>query len=268
MVRVFLFCALILISGIPTARAQIYLDLAGSVQGNIEGDDPFPLASGTILVNSFAVDIIAEFDPITGFPTGRVSVTPLTLEKFWDSSTIKILNAMSIGEPLTTCLLQVMEQGTGGQLELALELTLFNASFDGWDVTSDGPSSTETISIFFDSMEWRNNRTGDVYTYTMGLTTVRPGLTESLALATTPNPTSGDTEFGFRLPSTGKVLIEVYDVRGRHVATVFDGEVGVDRGIVHWDGRDTVGNPVASGAYLVKMQAGSWLTSQKMVVMR
>ena len=61
----------------------------------------------------------------------------------------------------------------------------------------------------------------------------------------------------------------MYDFRGRHVATIFDGAASASEGgVVSWNGRDASGQPVASGVYMVRMQAGGWLTTHKMSVLR
>ena len=87
-------------------------------------------------------------------------------------------------------------------------------------------------------------------------------------LAPVPNPTSGRTSFAFRLPETGHVTIDVYDLRGRFVTQVFDGPTLTTQSIVEWDGTDDAGRLVAPGVYMVKMRTGKWLTTQKLSVVR
>ena len=266
--RCFSLCALLLIAVAPTADAQIYLRLAGEFQGPIDGDVVFGPLTGTIATTSFSLGVSTPIDPSTGLPAGPIDVSPLLLMKGTDSATTRVLTALRAGEGLTTCILDAYRNDGAGAF-LYLRLTLTGARIESWQASASGEGNAfESLSIVFDTLEWRDFVTGDVYDYTMGSTSVVAPPPQFLALATAPNPTGGPTEFSFRLPETGSVSIKVYDARGRHVVTVFDGEAGSERGVVAWDGRDTFGQPVANGIYMVKMQAGGWLTTNKMSVLR
>lgn len=267
--RMLTLCALLLLATAPAANAQIYLRLVGADQGAIDGDVVFGPLTGTVATGSFSLGISTPIDPVSGLPSGQVMVSSLALMKTTDSATIGILTALRAGELLTTCVLDAYrDNGVGGTV-LYLRLTLTGARLESWQISagSDGAAS-ESVSIAFDTLEWRDFITGDIYTYTMGSSSVQGVPSEILALATAPNPTAGPTEFAFRMPTSGTVSINVYDARGRHVSTVFDGETSSELGVVSWNGRDSFGQPVANGIYLVKMRAGAWLTTTKMSVLR
>ena len=83
-----------------------------------------------------------------------------------------------------------------------------------------------------------------------------------------PNPFNGSTIYEFHIPAqeniTGKkVLIQVFDVLGRNVATLADEKLtpGIHR--VRWD---AFGCP--SGVYCVRMVAGDFLQMKKTVLLR
>lgn len=83
-----------------------------------------------------------------------------------------------------------------------------------------------------------------------------------------PNPTPGHTTFGYVVPDTRDVRIEIYDIEGRLVKTLVS---GTHRGGTHaalWDGADAQGRDVAPGLYLVHMAAGSFSTSRPCVLLR
>ena len=262
-------CALLLLAVAPAADAQIYLRLVGANQGPIDGDVVLGPLTGTIATGSLALSVSTPVDPTSGLPTGAINVSPLSITKGFDPATINLMQAMSDGEFMTICTLEAWRPDDVGGTELYLRLTLTGAWIESWNIgAGSGGRPSESVSLGFDTLEWRDFITGDVYSYSMGVASVHPALDEDLALVTSPNPTAGETEFSFRLPSSGPVSIEVYDVRGRHVSTVFDGEVGADQAIVSWNGRNDVGQPVAAGIYLVKMRAGAWLTTSKMAVVR
>jgi hypothetical protein len=68
-----------------------------------------------------------------------------------------------------------------------------------------------------------------------------------------PNPFAERTQLGFETPVPMAARLEVYDVGGRLVRTLFDGAVGAGRHVSTWDGRDGEGHSVAAGVYLVRL---------------
>jgi photosystem II stability/assembly factor-like uncharacterized protein len=78
-----------------------------------------------------------------------------------------------------------------------------------------------------------------------------------------PNPFNPTTVVSCQLPVASNVKLTVYDLLGREVALLFDGRLGVG---VH---RFTFnGAGLASGAYLCRLQAGSFVETRKMVLVR
>lgn len=252
------------------AQAELYLRLTGSQQGPIEGDVVDGPLTGTIAIGSFQLGVARQIDLVTGLPVGEPFVSSLSMSKSKDGSTLSLLNALGTAEVMSLCTLEAWRPNEVGQDAPYLLLTLTNARIESLSISAAGTfRSSESLSLFFDDLTWRDLVTGEVYDYTMGPSSVQPSaLGERFAVVTTPNPTSGDTRFDFRMPATGPVTIDVYDFRGRRVATVFDGEASTTEGVASWDGLDASGRPVASGVYLVKMRTGEWLTTHKMSVLR
>ncbi len=79
----------------------------------------------------------------------------------------------------------------------------------------------------------------------------------------TPNPFRASTAIGFDLPpSGGRVKLEIFDVRGRHVTTLEDRWLPGGSHVAHWDGRaGAAGGAVSPGIYLCRMElAGASLS--------
>jgi hypothetical protein len=78
-----------------------------------------------------------------------------------------------------------------------------------------------------------------------------------------PNPFNPQTTISFGLPKTGQVRLSVYDLQGRRVATLVDGEraAGVHR--VTFDG-----SSLASGIYLTHMSADGFAQTRKMILVK
>ena len=84
-----------------------------------------------------------------------------------------------------------------------------------------------------------------------------------------PNPFNPVTSVDYDIPDGGgSVDISVFDIAGRHVATLYSGhhESGTHR--VAWDGRDDRGRDVASGIYFVRLDAPEFQASRKMVLLK
>jgi len=64
------------------------------------------------------------------------------------------------------------------------------------------------------------------------------------------------------------VRIRVYDVAGRLVSTLVDGERPAGRHGVTWSGQSQRGGPVASGVYFVKMTARNFGATRKIVLLK
>ena len=83
-----------------------------------------------------------------------------------------------------------------------------------------------------------------------------------------PNPFSGATTIRFSAPQGSWATVDVYDVAGRRVATLFDGVVRDGSEEVRWDARDGRGEEAASGIYFIRMEAGGEVVTRKSVLLR
>ncbi len=87
-----------------------------------------------------------------------------------------------------------------------------------------------------------------------------------------PNPFNPSTTISFDLSATmgvnQPVNLTVYDIRGRHVRTLIDSELGPGSHKIHWDGRNDRGEMVSSGIYLYTLRAGEERFTRKMTVLK
>lgn len=72
-----------------------------------------------------------------------------------------------------------------------------------------------------------------------------------------PNPFNPATELRYDAPEAQRIRIDIFDVRGRAVATVFEGEIAAGRFRRVWTGRDRRGRLLASGVYLARLESSS-----------
>jgi len=83
-----------------------------------------------------------------------------------------------------------------------------------------------------------------------------------------PNPFNPNTTMRFSLPERRMVRLRVYDVTGRLVAILADRVYPAGPHSVKWDGTNHRGQPVASGIYFYRLQAGSDTATRKMLLLR
>lgn len=83
-----------------------------------------------------------------------------------------------------------------------------------------------------------------------------------------PNPFRSSTAISFSLPARMEATLTVYDVGGRHVATVFSGTLAAGSKEVSWDGRDSRGRPASSGVYFYRLNAGGRILTRKMLLLK
>jgi hypothetical protein len=83
-----------------------------------------------------------------------------------------------------------------------------------------------------------------------------------------PNPFNPSTSIKFTIAEDARVTLAVYDVGGRRVRTLVDRDLKASFYRVDWDGRNESGRTVASGIYFYRLQAGSFVQSRKMILLR
>ena len=81
-----------------------------------------------------------------------------------------------------------------------------------------------------------------------------------------PNPTAGQTTFAFSLPATARVRLDVYDLRGRRVATLADGDLAPGHHAFVWSGRDASGAQVPSGIFYARLRTPDRVLTQRISV--
>ncbi len=83
-----------------------------------------------------------------------------------------------------------------------------------------------------------------------------------------PNPFNPECRIRFGVPKPGLVRLKIFDVSGRLVRTLVDENLRTGTYIKVWNGTDSRGLPVASGVYFYKMEAGSFVRTRKMLLMK
>ncbi|MCI0562654.1 MAG: T9SS type A sorting domain-containing protein, partial [Nitrososphaera sp.] len=84
-----------------------------------------------------------------------------------------------------------------------------------------------------------------------------------------PNPFNPATTIRYGLPKAERVRVTIYNLLGEEVVTLVEDEpkeAGYHAAI--WAGRNQHAQPVASGIYLYRLRAGSFMMTKKMVLVQ
>ena len=83
-----------------------------------------------------------------------------------------------------------------------------------------------------------------------------------------PNPLRGEAHVRFALPRRTKVELSVYDIQGRRVKVLAHGVYEAGYHVVRFDGRDSRGRRLSQGIYFLRLKAGDYRRTRKMVLVR
>jgi len=83
-----------------------------------------------------------------------------------------------------------------------------------------------------------------------------------------PNPFNPVTTLRYDLPENGYVNITIYDMLGREVKTLINHTQDAGYRSVIWDATNDYGKPVSAGIYLYQIQAGEYMQTKKMVLLK
>jgi hypothetical protein len=162
----------------------------------------------------------------------------------------------------------------------------------------DSQDSTQVVSMKYDSLKVKGNQKliGDIYNYWFitedqcfgihnpkyavailqkalgivftGIKSLGPVPATYSLSQNFPNPFNPTTNIEFALPQHENVKLEVYDILGRLVTTLANTDMPAGTYRVVWNGKDSNGLPVASGLYLYRLQAGSFTSVKKMLLLK
>ena len=83
-----------------------------------------------------------------------------------------------------------------------------------------------------------------------------------------PNPFNPVTTLRYELPENAMINITIYDMLGREVKTLINQTQDAGYRSVIWDATNDYGKPVSAGIYLYQIQAGEYIQTKKMVLLK
>jgi len=139
-----------------------------------------------------------------------------------------------------------------------------------WDTPWTFDPDLSTWPMFKRNQRNTGALTDDVFAIT-GVPDTRPG-PRAVLLQNAPNPfREGSTRIVYRVPegeTYRHTRVQIFDLQGRLVRNLRDGEQPPGQYEARWDGRDDAGRLVASGIYPYRLQVAGETLTRKMVVIR
>jgi hypothetical protein len=96
---------------------------------------------------------------------------------------------------------------------------------------------------------------------------------ETALLANYPNPFNPETWIPYQLADSGEVTLTIYDINGKMIRRLAVGHkvAGIYRSrsrAVYWDGRNQLGESVASGLYFYTLTASEFSATRRMLILK
>jgi hypothetical protein len=189
-----------------------------------------------IVANASFITVLIAFNPTTGTKTGPTMYTPA-------------------GYDLTD-----VECNLEGTTLFLCDRTPTNAGVRCFDVATHGQIPNGPIDVGlppFDVLVQGRTTTG------VGDAPIASSLGQNY-----PNPFNPETSIPFTLGSDGRVVLRVFDVNGRLVATLLDENRDAGQHVAHWNGRDARGRASSSGVYFVQLQANGATETRKIALLK
>lgn len=95
-----------------------------------------------------------------------------------------------------------------------------------------------------------------------------PGAGGTIRLQCWPSPAATTVHLQYSLPVAGQARLDVYDIAGRRVARLSDGNMPAGTHDVTWDCHDGSGRRVANGTYFFRLRAGGSIAVTRVSVVR
>lgn len=83
-----------------------------------------------------------------------------------------------------------------------------------------------------------------------------------------PNPFNPAINLVFEIDHQRDIKMTIFDVRGRAVRTLAEGNWAAGTHTLKWNGTDTTGKQVAAGVYFARLQSDGWVSDRKLVMVK
>ena len=191
----------------------------------------FQAKMGNLEGSSTALAFIKTLDPNAGYATTNFITADMTaIPETWSGFSLFI------------------------DIDASLEGQLLQIGF------ANTTTSYQGAGIYYDNLILRETETTDVPD---GLLSTGAAMRQNF-----PNPFNPLTRIEFSLVRQGNIDISVFDIAGRRVATLFQGQMDEGEHFVTWNGKTSTGSPAAAGQYSCVLKTAEGQVSRSMVLVK
>ncbi len=95
-----------------------------------------------------------------------------------------------------------------------------------------------------------------------------PGAAPVFRFLRSPSPVRLQSRVAFELPASERVRLAFFDVAGRATKRMDFGVLAAGRQERVWKAEDDAGRPLPSGVYYVRLEAGRYQATQRVLILR
>lgn len=222
------------------------------------GTDPIDVLRGQF--DAWKASLFNTVDPFLS----EVSVDEDSISADGSSQAVITITPKNNSDTLLASGLEVVLSNTGdGTLSTVVDLG--NGMYQA-TITSPTTAGTDTVAAtVISGMDTVDLSTTPVIYYvpvtTIGQSSLSPG--QYFLYPNYPEPFNQSTIISFAIPDMSFVNLVVYDVLGKEVATLVNGELNQGMHRVEWNAENS-----ASGTYFYKLKAGDYVKVRRMTLMK
>ena len=231
-------------------------------------------------INTVEVSAAGIQGKVTFHAISDTESPPITADVNSDGS-VNILDliviASELGNTGTNLVVDVNRDGVVNILDLVLVAGMFDGAAAAPSVHLQVPETLTAVAVQQWLIDARALEVRDlimkrgIMVLEQLLAALTP--TETELLSNYPNPFNPETWIPYRLAEDAFVTLTIYDLSGQIIRTL---EVGhriasayeSRSKAVHWDGRNNLGEQVASGVYFYTLMAGDFSATRKMLILK
>jgi len=161
--------------------------------------------------------------------------------------------------------------GNNSDLELHAIISFGDSA---WTVLSGNPlnvNQNDASNIYFVVVSQNPDASNFDYTLTFsdGVASVEPEIPNNFSVSNAyPNPFNPQTHIRIDLLISEKVSLFIYDINGRLVKKLFNGDINAGHHVLTWNGLDENGNYASSGTYFVRLKGEKQESWQKVTLLK
>jgi len=155
-----------------------------------------------------------------------------------------------------------------GLPEASIQVQYLDANFN-WQTVPHSDLNTDANTVTISDAAVRTFYTLQASATTSVDTEDNNSVPELFALLPNyPNPFNPETTVRYTLQKDLFVQLTIYDIKGRRVKKLFSGKQVRGEHALTWDGTNSIGRPVASGTYLIRLESNDMYIARKMTLLR